>query len=800
MAPQAAHSTRSFVQARFTFDNGGGNLVFDTGLEALPPAQLTGTGHPWLQGTPNGPACTPTFVPGHSTPNDPCCPESCHSSFGTAPHDHCVRPPECPSCDPSGACCTTGGGCTDGLTSAHCGAIGGSYGGDNTTCAGTNCSPSIGACCLTSGVCIDGQSPGGCSSQSGTYQGDGSSCATVTCPTFVCVPAGADCWTTACPGSNYSFLQSPLPAGFFGPGSDPFTGLVTLGGSPSGPFGSDTVIQRLGDLCFPQPIPSSATVPIELVALSLVSCQPITVTYNGGQNPEQWNIAVGLSPTPAPNGTLTGTMLTPTGGTFDSVLFVQPVFTFNRVVLPATVVLDTGAAGIPPMQIGSTGAPWTTNPISGPSCSPGFHPGYTDEPVPCCPETCHSSFGTAPHDHCVRPSECPHCTPATPNDDCGTAIPLSIGSFVTGSNAAAADDVSPPACGVGTPNQGVWYSVIGNGDLLTLSTCNPGTDFDTMVEVFNGSCVAPVCVGGNDDAQPPGDPACSVAGSNLKSRFTFCSQAGVNYLIRVSGFGTNSGTLELSVSDAGPCLVPPPNDSCAVPIVIGEGLTSFSTVNATTDGPTHSAAECQYARPVYNNIWFQYTASCSGNLRVTDCAELGGSSNYDSRIAVYGTTDCAQLEFNLVGCNDDDTVNPCGDSPLFHSTVDAPVVAGVTYLISVGSFSPTGSGSGTLSVTCDSGSGLGACCVGASCSDGWDSIGCSNSGGAYQGNGSNCGTVICLPPGFGACCIGVDCSEGWDEPSCMSNGGSFLGDARPVFRASGRIRRMLLWTIVWRWI
>jgi hypothetical protein len=46
---------------------------------------------------------------------------------------------------------------------------------------------------------------------------------------------------------------------------------------------------------------------------------------------------------------------------------------------------------------------------------------------------------------------------------------------------------------------GHWYSIFGNGLNLTASTCNPGTDFDTQLSVFTGSCTSLVCVEGNDD-------------------------------------------------------------------------------------------------------------------------------------------------------------------------------------------------------------------------------------------------------------------------------------------------------------
>jgi hypothetical protein len=64
----------------------------------------------------------------------------------------------------------------------------------------------------------------------------------------------------------------------------------------------DSVVCRPGATPVP-PVGGSAPVPIELVELSLVSVNPITVTYNGG-NPTQWNVIV-TENGPSPGGLMT---------------------------------------------------------------------------------------------------------------------------------------------------------------------------------------------------------------------------------------------------------------------------------------------------------------------------------------------------------------------------------------------------------------------------------------------------------------------------------------------------------------
>lgn len=154
-----------------------------------------------------------------------------------------------------------------------------------------------------------------------------------------------------------------IPADFFGPGSDPFVGQVELLGDPIDPptLGiTSTLVQRSGTPVWPDdPVGTEGTVDLEIVELSLVSSEPITVTYNGGQDPEQWDGAVELSEVPAPMGSLTATKTHDNGGTFDTILPVQPKFTFTKVSDPSEVrVLDTGLEAIEPIDFSSTGTPF----------------------------------------------------------------------------------------------------------------------------------------------------------------------------------------------------------------------------------------------------------------------------------------------------------------------------------------------------------------------------------------------------------------------------------------------------------
>lgn len=150
------------------------------------------------------------------------------------------------------------------------------------------------------------------------------------------VPAGNDEFETAGDGQTFhDFAGSPIPAGFFGTGSNAYGGQVALQGVPLGPGSNvDTVIQRSQTVNGP-----GGSTPIQMTGLSLRSMSPITVTYGNG-NSETWDVAVGLSVYQASAGTMTIN-----SSTFDSTLKVWPRFTFTRLSDGAQKVLDTGGSG-----------------------------------------------------------------------------------------------------------------------------------------------------------------------------------------------------------------------------------------------------------------------------------------------------------------------------------------------------------------------------------------------------------------------------------------------------------------------
>jgi hypothetical protein len=142
------------------------------------------------------------------------------------------------------------------------------------------------------------------------------------------------------PGSSHTFAGPyEVPLDFFAPGSDPFTGTIALQPAPLGPLPTcpetfsnvGVVVRRPTVAQLPAP-PSTVTIPIELVALSLVSVNPITVTYSGGQTPEPWNVRMNLSNiVPPQGGGATIQHGQSNGGTFTAQFPVVARFEFTKV-------------------------------------------------------------------------------------------------------------------------------------------------------------------------------------------------------------------------------------------------------------------------------------------------------------------------------------------------------------------------------------------------------------------------------------------------------------------------------------
>jgi hypothetical protein len=142
----------------------------------------------------------------------------------------------------------------------------------------------------------------------------------------------------------------------------------------------------------------------------------------------------------------------------------------------------------------------------------------------------------------------------------------------------------------------------------------------------------------------------------------------------------------------------PANDQCANAQPVGNGTIAFSTVGATTDGPPEQLCDFAGNNQVSQDVWFCYTAPCSGAVTVDLC-----QSSFDTKVAIYAPlTSCiCPTSPSAIACNDDF----CGGNGL-QSRVTFVASPGDQYLFRVGGFGPA-VGDVVMTVSCDS-----ACCVG----------------------------------------------------------------------------------------
>ena len=186
----------------------------------------------------------------------------------------------------------------------------------------------------------------------------------------IAIPAGSDLFTTAGGGGQtfIDFSDTPIPADFFGPGSDPFSGQVELRGLPLNDnpglappenvdLGlTDTIIRRNGDIDLTGP-GDTETVPVEIVALSLVSVEPITVTF--GETSTQWQLEVQtLFGADQFESTMTVRQDSDVGGTLDIMIPVTNSMYFQEVDAPTFNGRELQGY---PVGLVRSGIPWATS-------------------------------------------------------------------------------------------------------------------------------------------------------------------------------------------------------------------------------------------------------------------------------------------------------------------------------------------------------------------------------------------------------------------------------------------------------
>ncbi|MBC7772554.1 MAG: hypothetical protein H7210_08685, partial [Pyrinomonadaceae bacterium] len=238
-------------------------------------------------------------------------------------------------------------------------------------------------------------------------------------------------------------------------------------------------------------------------------------------------------------------------------------------------------------------------------------------------------------------------------------------------NTTGSSGQGEPACiffGSANIDLDEWFLWTANGTgTATLSTCG-SAPVDTKIAVWDGSACPPtINIGCNDDS------------CGLQSGISFSCVACTQYLVQVGVFpGSAGGAGTLTIT--GPAgSGGPPNDNCASATNVGDGTHNYDLTCATNDW----AGTCG-ATGAAEDVWYRYTASCSGTANVSTCGLTAG----DSVLTILD--ECVGPQ---VLCLDDS----CG----LQTSVFFSVAAGEDYYIRIAQFSG-GQHSGQFSVSCSS--------------------------------------------------------------------------------------------------
>lgn len=303
---------------------------------------------------------------------------------------------------------------------------------------------------------------------------------------------------------------------------------------------------------------------------------------------------------------------------------------------------------------------------------------YTINSLALAPGTYYLMVDTWPAPDCIPDFDLfiEEAAPAQPGDNCSDPLKIDI-------PALPYSDIGQTTCGrIDDYNATCLGSYDGGEDIIyeltVLSEVTVDITLDPLGTDYTGILIDDVC---------PPDASCidysTNSGTTAHGMTSLVLSPGTYYIMVDTWPAPDCiPTFDLHITEGAPPPPPPANDGWENAEAVGDVTDhAFCTDAATFDGP-YACNQCP-------NVWYCYTATCTGNA----IAELCGST-YDTRIDVYNGCGEPTLD-NWVACNDDF----CG----LQSGVEFPVVAGQTYLIEIGGYGSGGgcnTGCGDLTISC----------------------------------------------------------------------------------------------------
>ena len=246
------------------------------------------------------------------------------------------------------------------------------------------------------------------------------------------------------------------------------------------------------------------------------------------------------------------------------------------------------------------------------------------------------------------------------------SLPFANVQDTTTATLEAGEPQPPASCATAAIGNTIWYSFTAPAS-ARYQVDTIGSNYDTIVAVFTGSSfpLSPVVENAvavcNDETT-----------SGTQSRLQFNASAGVTYRIQVGGFDSDSGITLTNVFAVPPA---PANDAFANAASVG--APPFTNARTTHAAAVNEAGEPQVCGAAGKTVWYRFIPSSNGQRQIDTIG-----SNFDTVLSVFTGTALNNLVMVPNGCNDD------FQFPSRQSKVTVDLVAGVSYWIQAGGFSP----------------------------------------------------------------------------------------------------------------
>ena len=232
------------------------------------------------------------------------------------------------------------------------------------------------------------------------------------------------------------------------------------------------------------------------------------------------------------------------------------------------------------------------------------------------------------------------CPPA--NDECATAIVLNCGDVLTAQSTDGATGGTATSC-VGTIGNDIWYSFVGDGQIITLTATSTNTE-GPQVEVYestDGTCAG----------FTPGSCYASAGTGETTVTVNFVSTVGKTYYTHIGSWinGDPAVVFDLAITCATPPTAPA-NDDCsgAESLTVNPDASCAIFASGTVNGATASAVDAaSCAGTEDDDVWYSFVAT--DVLQTVKLSNVVGSSTGMSYSVWSG--DCSTLALVAGSCS-----------------------------------------------------------------------------------------------------------------------------------------------------